>query len=278
PIGPKRFTYGPVPFRAKSFDMVQVFSVAIKEIKPELGFHWPLQVYGLVAARDNSDSRLRNIIFSRDRNHCQMLTAETHLHDSSLVLTGPSRAVVAHGPITFEIEVKVKGNKESEDNLLSSLVIDYNSNIGWTTYGKLHREIVSNKASTTEVLFAQLEDTVEATVDIKVIDGSWSNFCPRLIARTKSFPDGDFVLFDPRGDMVESDEGMIQLSRSVVTVESNGELELTAEAREHGSSIIVVSKTIMFTPKRIGTTDESLDLGFCKMDVCVSWSLIIPCN
>ncbi|TKW34779.1 hypothetical protein SEVIR_2G328366v4 [Setaria viridis] len=49
PIGPKRFTYGPVPFRDKSFDTVQVFSVAIKEIKPELGFHWPLQVYGLVA-------------------------------------------------------------------------------------------------------------------------------------------------------------------------------------------------------------------------------------
>jgi hypothetical protein len=77
--------------------------------------------------------------------------------------------------------------------------------------------------------------------------------------------------------MVESDEGMIQLSRSVITVESNGELELIAEAQEHGSSIIV-SKGIMFTPKRIGTTNKSLDLGFCKLDVCVSWSLIIPCN
>jgi hypothetical protein len=45
-----------VPLSAISFDTVQVFSVAIKEIKlEELGFHWPLQVYGLVAARDNSD-------------------------------------------------------------------------------------------------------------------------------------------------------------------------------------------------------------------------------
>ncbi|OEL24926.1 hypothetical protein BAE44_0014055 [Dichanthelium oligosanthes] len=74
-IVPKRFTYGPVPFWAKSFDTVQIFSVTIKEIKPELGFRWPLQVYGLVAARDNSDLRLRNIVLSRDRNHCQMLTA-----------------------------------------------------------------------------------------------------------------------------------------------------------------------------------------------------------
>uniref|UniRef100_A0A0A9CM52 DUF6598 domain-containing protein n=1 Tax=Arundo donax TaxID=35708 RepID=A0A0A9CM52_ARUDO len=274
PIVPKSFTYGPVPYKAMSFDTVQVFSVSIKEIKPdELGFDWPLQVYGLVAARDNADSRRQNIIFSRDRNNCQMLTAE----DSSLVLTGPSRAVVAHGHIIFEIDLKVKGSNESEDKVLSFLVMVHNANFGMTTYGKFYREIRSNKQSSTEVLFAQLEDTVEATIDVKIVEGSWSHFCPRFFAHTKSYPDVDFVLFDPCGGaMVQNDEGMIKLSRSVITVESNGELKLTAEAREHGSNTVTASDTTMFTQKRIGTTDGALNLGFCKMEVCVSWSLLAP--
>ncbi|GJM99568.1 hypothetical protein PR202_ga16680 [Eleusine coracana subsp. coracana] len=259
-------------------DTVQVFSVSVKEIKPEeLGFHWPLQVYGFVVARDNVDFRRRNVIFSRERNNCQTLTPE----DSSLMLTGPSRAVVAVDSIIIEIDLKVKGSKESKDKVLSFLVIEHNSIFGLRAHGKLYQEIRCNKQSTTQVIFAQLENTVEATIDVKVADGSWTAFCPRFVARTKSFPDVDFVLFDPRGrGIVESDDdGMIQLSRSVVSVESNGELKLTAEACEHSSSRLIVSDTVVYTPKRVGTSRVGtsrgdLNLGFCRMEVCVFWSLL----
>ena len=64
-----------MPFEAKSDDTAQVYSVTVKGIKPELGFRWPLDVYGFVAVQDNLDCK-RNIIFRRDRNNCQRLTAE----------------------------------------------------------------------------------------------------------------------------------------------------------------------------------------------------------
>lgn len=135
----------------------------------------------------------------------------------------------------------------------------------------------TNKYCTTELLFSQLRDAVEATVDVKVVEGSWClDFCPRLVARTKSFPDAGIVPFDHRGSIVMSDEGTIQLSRSVVTVESDGELQLIVEAGEPGSSAVVVSDTMRLTPKRMGTTDEYFSIGFCNMEVCVSWSLLLP--
>ncbi|TVU39111.1 hypothetical protein EJB05_12516 [Eragrostis curvula] len=182
-LEPKRFafTQGPVPLGAMSRDTAQVFSVAVKGIKPDLGFQWPLDVYGFVAVRDNLDCR-RNIIFCRDRNNCQTLTAE-------------------------------------------------------------------------------------ATVDVKVVEGLRNPFCLRINARTKSFPDDDFVLFDSRGGgIVESDEGTIKLSRSVVSVESDGELILFAEAREPNNSAVVTDK-ITLTPKRESTSDGFFNLGFCKMEV-----------
>ncbi|CAL5062743.1 unnamed protein product [Urochloa decumbens] len=272
-LGPKSFTYWPVPFEARSDDTAQVYSVAVKGIKPELGFQWPLDVYGFVAVRDNLDCK-RNIIFRSDRSNCQRLTAE----ESSLVLTGPSRAVLASDIMNFEIELKIKGSRESEDKILSFLVIEHNCIIARSSYGKLFRETHTNKYCTTELLFSQLRDAVEATIDVKVVEGSWSqDFCPRFVARTKSFPSADFLLFDSRESMAVSDEGTIQLSRLVVTVESDGELQLIIEAQEPGSSAAVVSDTMRLTPKRMGTTDGYFNInGFCKLEVCVSWSLLLP--
>ena len=52
---------------------LQVFSVRVAEIKE--GLHWPLDVYGIVAARDSLDHN-RNIIFNRTRDNCQTIDME----------------------------------------------------------------------------------------------------------------------------------------------------------------------------------------------------------
>lgn len=52
---------------------MQIFSVKVEEIYGDL--HWPLDVFGIVAVRDDLDHH-RNIIFERKRDNCQTLNEE----------------------------------------------------------------------------------------------------------------------------------------------------------------------------------------------------------
>jgi hypothetical protein len=53
---------------------LQIFSVKVTETAQEL--QWPLDVYGLIAIRDQLLSRERNIIFARSRDNCKTITKE----------------------------------------------------------------------------------------------------------------------------------------------------------------------------------------------------------
>ncbi|XP_048564481.1 uncharacterized protein LOC125544767 isoform X2 [Triticum urartu] len=52
---------------------LQVFSVKVAGLQD--GVHWPLQVFGVVAARDCLDHN-RNVIFQCERDNCQMIRKE----------------------------------------------------------------------------------------------------------------------------------------------------------------------------------------------------------
>lgn len=78
-----RYTYPASDDSPKAMETLQIMSVKITAIKECL--HWPLQVFGIVAARDNLDHK-RNIIFHRPRNNCQTIAEE----DPYLALTDPS--------------------------------------------------------------------------------------------------------------------------------------------------------------------------------------------
>jgi hypothetical protein len=67
----------------RAMDTLQVVSVKVASI--EEGLHWPLQVFGMVSARDVLD-RKRNIIFHRERDNCQTITEKVRI---SFVLPGP---------------------------------------------------------------------------------------------------------------------------------------------------------------------------------------------
>jgi hypothetical protein len=56
-----------------AMDTLQVISVKVASI--EEGLRWPLQVFGMVSARDVLD-RKRNIIFQRERENCQTITEQ----------------------------------------------------------------------------------------------------------------------------------------------------------------------------------------------------------
>ena len=55
---------------------LQVFSVRVAAIKG--GLDWPLDVYGIVAARDSLDHN-RNIIFHRTRDNCQTIDKKVRI-------------------------------------------------------------------------------------------------------------------------------------------------------------------------------------------------------
>lgn len=112
---PMRFSQDPVPSYAKLEDALQIFSVSVLELKGTMC--WPIDVFGFIATRD-SLHRNRNYIFERTRDECQTLTAE----HSSLVLTGPCRAILLYDPIAIEVELRVKGTRPSEDKVLSAQI------------------------------------------------------------------------------------------------------------------------------------------------------------
>ncbi|XP_044968974.1 uncharacterized protein LOC123428958 [Hordeum vulgare subsp. vulgare] len=93
---------GIIPPRAAVIEStLQIYSFKITGLSDDL--KWPLNVYGVIAARDTVDHN-RNLLFSRSSIMCQVLTSE---NDFSLRLTGPSRAILAKDPVDFEVELRV---------------------------------------------------------------------------------------------------------------------------------------------------------------------------
>ncbi|XP_037486026.1 uncharacterized protein LOC119364645 [Triticum dicoccoides] len=249
---------------------LQFFSVKVAEIDQSL--QWPLHVYGFFSVRDVVDHK-RNMIFSCDRDNCQTISQE----DPYLTLTGPTRAVVVSSdPSYFEIELKVKGTAESEDKYLSRLVMTYRT-------GFVDRSFTS-ELSTLEMAFEEIIRSVEATISVKVVGGSWPDgfrgvFCASIddIAGLK------VKLLECGDDRLPLDaDGNIKLRCKVVSVGLEGLLRISVMAHcINGDQVVeshcredVKSHEVVFEPRRSGTSSSTeLKIGSCRMEVTVNWSL-----
>jgi len=213
------------------------------------------------------------------------------MQDRYLVLSGPTRAVVWSDHVSIEVKLTVKGRTESEDKDLSFLAVPLLT--GDTGYSNLFCCYRTSKLSTLEFTLGHIVRSVEATIFVRVIDGSWlDSFHGQFSVFTTGRRDKNFRSTDHKkiillDSVVEkfyvSDDGEIEMSRRVVSVENRGNLKVCIkswEASECGKK--VMKDELVFKPKENKRSHGVLDVGFCKMEVTVAWSLIsyhpIPLN
>uniref|UniRef100_A0A0E0LX30 DUF6598 domain-containing protein n=1 Tax=Oryza punctata TaxID=4537 RepID=A0A0E0LX30_ORYPU len=278
--GSMSHTYNDKPFDAKVMPCMEIYSWKVTELRG--GLEWPLDVFGFIAVRDSLDHK-RNFIFNRDRDDAQTLTGTAqaspwnYLLDSCLVLTGPVRAIQLRQCAELEFQLKVKGETPSEDRILSIDFWAYNP-----ICASLHTKDVSKtwtfdtKYSTMVLTFSHLTKAVEATIEIKITEGS-TNFCGRLAAHMGSIAN-EVVLIDSSDRSVPVDgDGIVQISRRVVVVDKDGVLKINAKAWRGNSDGVDVAgeDDAEFTAQSARTSGAILDVGFAKLSVTVFWSLIL---
>ncbi|KAF7106424.1 hypothetical protein CFC21_107155 [Triticum aestivum] len=235
-LTPTLYTYGTIPEHAGPFSFLQIFSIKVME-NEIWRIRWPVEVYGFIAARDNLD-RNRNLLFSQTRDDPQILTQQ----DSFLQLTGPCRPIALIDPVVFEIQLKVKGTAECEDETLMARAFEYG--YGFGEYGELA---------------------------CRRWAGSWpGDYRGRVVARTADI-DEDIVLLDSgEGRLQVNPDGRIVLQRGVVCVEREGMLTVSVEA--YSKAGIGHADCVEFKPRKSLTSDGTCNLGFCTVQFIVGWS------
>ncbi|VAH53519.1 unnamed protein product [Triticum turgidum subsp. durum] len=273
-LSPMHFThYTPNTIRSScgvTGSTLQIYSIRILELKR--GLNWPLKLYGVVAARDTVD-RNRNIVFSRSSHYSQELNED----GSSLCLTGPSRAIVALGPVDFEIELKIEEGEESQEKELITLSKRYD--------GTSTSLMFENSLCVAELKFKQITEAVQATVmGVCLVEGDWPFehgcrvACFLSAAADEVVADADeFVLLDCRGDDEEvrvGSDGYLHLSRNVVSVQSQGTLVVVIRTYLESGQAAQDSK-VEFPAKLCQTSESECSVGNSKVKIVVAWSLLV---
>ncbi|KAF7017849.1 unnamed protein product [Triticum aestivum] len=282
-LSPMHFTHstpGNTPSAAFVASTLQIYSIQVKEIEDVPGLKWPMEVYGVIAARDDVDHN-RNILFSRRRNNCQILNQE----DPFLHLTGPSRAIVCEEPVHVEIKLKVKAGTESEDIALMTRVWYYSGKVSCTLYTPVVGGLCTMVLSSEE-----LHESVQATIvgiRLRVPEETPSLFknggrvvcfsLPRKGRPRKGrLPNSTHPLFRQvvlqDGAMTSCSKGYLNLSRHVVSVKLCGTLEVVIHANSQSGAI---KGEVSIKAQKCNITQDVCHLGDSELEITVAWSRLV---
>ncbi|CAL4910729.1 unnamed protein product [Urochloa decumbens] len=265
PLGPMRYTDDRVLSKGDRYLRhagVNILSVKIAS----LDVCFPVQVYGTVIVRDNIDRKCI-YLFRREKDHCQLINST----DESLILTGPKRGLLLLDDAYIEIDLKIKDHQGQEEKELSKGFLT----IRGTTGRHMGKCVVESKGlatrfSTMQVMYAVVDNAVEATIAIEVLRGE---FYGKITACTTSIPNHLVLLHDSKVDgvMNGNGKGVIQLLLSVVSVCQDENLLVNIVAQ---TGDVECQETIAFTPRIRGRAGEEITVGATKLLVKVAWSLI----
>jgi hypothetical protein len=173
--------------------------------------------------------------------------------------------------------LKVKSStNESEDKDLSYLARQYR--IYETGRSRELCFVATSKLSKLEWTFGYLAKSVEATISIQVIHGSWPEGCRGLFsASTISLDDMQVSLLSLKdGNLPVTADGMITLSRHVASVEIVGELRIYIATEYAYGEQDTTEDVAIFTPRKAGRSSAILKVHSCEVKVIVAWSLVCP--
>ncbi|XP_037475018.1 uncharacterized protein LOC119352509 [Triticum dicoccoides] len=245
---------------------LQIYSFKISDLNGY--WKWPLCVYGVVAARDAVDCN-RNLLFSRSRANCQVVTEK----DPFLHLTGPSRATVADEPVDFEVELKIKfGTDQSQD---IALISDTNH---YTSRGDA--AFFSGRSYSATLRLETVPRAAQATIlSIRVVGGvSLFEFGGRVACSfsTEKYvdPTCEQVVLVESAEKIPEDDGYLTLSRKVVTAGLQGGLQVAIQAYG-GSHRPSVSGLLYFPSQYCRVSRRTCLVGGFEVEVTVAWSWFV---
>ncbi|VAI72213.1 unnamed protein product [Triticum turgidum subsp. durum] len=217
------------------------------------------------------------------------------LQDCYLALSGPTRAiVVSYDPTYLEVSLKVKGATESEDKDLSALVVVFRA-------GACPQSVFPSRLSTLEINFDHIYHSVEATVFIRIIGGSWPDGFRGVFSAASSRDDTlqvKLLDFEDGGLPVDAN-GVITLTRHVVSAALQRNLKVSVMAFPVKEGFAAEASEAVLEPHRAGVSPPGVNLcvgscsmewycGICSIGVCkkpvpsfvvvVMWHLVLDAN
>ncbi|CAO1947347.1 unnamed protein product [Urochloa humidicola] len=203
--------------------------LSIKLLRSIVGY--PVNLYGSVYVRDDLD-RKRVYLFRRDQHNTQLVKSP----EESLVFTGPSRGLVISDNLFFEIDLKMRCDREVDGMNFSQGSMQYShaANGSWIVDHRscLLVDELATEMSTVELMYAPVQRAVEASIRINAL-GSHRNGVLPLYGKVTAFitetPE-EIVLFDSEASgaaMNIRDDGSFELWRSVISVPIDGSLTLS---------------------------------------------------
>ncbi|XP_037488225.1 conglutin alpha 2-like [Triticum dicoccoides] len=270
---------GIIPPRAAVIESsLQIYSFKITGLSGDL--KWPLNVYGVVAARDTVDHN-RNLLFSRSSVMYQVLTSE---NDCSLCLIGPSRAILAVDPVDFEVELRVHDGYDFRgDGINDRELICVSNRYEGAPSGEIQRLTLYSPLCRGVLSLERLSSTVQATILLIRVVGEGHPFkSGGEVFCWSSSADGSAAIHEKvvllhslEGIPQEDDEldldGYLPLSRNVVSVESGGGLNVVVETYGGSST----STHVYFPCEYCNISQRSCLVGGSEVEITVAWSRLV---
>ena len=194
-----------------------------------------------------------------------------------MLLTGPSRAIVADEPVFFQIELKLKYGAQFKDTALFT---------AYQRYRPMKRYdimLINSRCCTAEISLERFAPSIQATiVGVRVVEGEWPFKYGCKVSCLFSPADAtegcaaEVVLLDRRAKRMRagSDE-YLSLSRNVVSVGLQGTLRVVTEAYSESGLNIARKYHAEFPIQHSQIDSRECSVDGSTLKIVVAWSRLV---